>query len=78
MKAQDHRVAVGRVKPRAAQWQAKAKAFAREHGLVVEGVLDMHDHLADLLEWQGESRSHAEFYAWKQVVELMTPRKAIA
>lgn len=78
MKAQDHRVRVGRVKPRGAQWIAKAKAFAREHGLAERGVLDMHDHLADLLEWEGASRVDAEFYAWEQVVDIMTPRRQVA
>lgn len=60
---------------RGGQWLAKAKAFAREHGLVESGVLDMHDHLADLLEWEGASRSHAEFFAWEQTVEMLTPRR---
>lgn len=76
MKAQAHRVQVGKPPQRSAHWQKKALAFAREHGLEVKGVLDMFDHFADLLEWDGAPRDQAEHYAWEQAIELLKPRAA--
>lgn len=66
----------GRPPQRSRHWRDKASAFAREHGLEVKGVLDMHDHLADLLEWEGADRASAEWYAWEQTVDILTPRRA--
>lgn len=62
--------------PRSAQWIVEAKRLAREHGLNANGVLDMHDHLADLLEWDGAERADAEWRAWQQTVEILVPKRA--
>jgi hypothetical protein len=70
--ANQDRVRRGRVKPRSAQWAAKARELAHQHGLKVDGLLDMHDHMADLLEWEGADRTSAEFYAWEQLVDIVT------
>lgn len=75
MKAREHRVKHGKPKGRSAHWLTKAKDLARELGLNVDGLLDLHDHLADLLEWQGASRSDAEWYAWEQAVDVFRSRR---
>lgn len=77
-KAQSHRVRCGKPPERPAHWPKKATAFAREHGLEVKGVLEMLDHLADLLEWEGASRQDAEHYAWEQMLDIMAPRRRVA
>lgn len=75
-KARDHRVKHGRPPQRAKHWHDKAVAFARQHGLVVGGVLDMHDHLADLKEWiDGMGRAEAEWSAWNDVVSILSSRR---
>lgn len=81
MKAKADPRALKYAKPpqRSAHWQAKAKAFAAEHGLEVKGVLDLHDHLADIAECiGGHERAAAEFYAWEQTVEILTWTKRAA
>jgi len=76
MTAKEHRVKCGKPKPRASHWHDKATTFAREHGLEVKLVEAEHDHRSDLLEWDGAPRAEAEWRAWNEVVELMTPRRA--
>lgn len=75
-KAQDHRVKHGKPPQRSKHWHRKAIEFAREHGLDVSDVLDMHDLQANLLEWDGAPVSEAEHYAWELVLHYMTPRAA--
>lgn len=63
----------GRIKPRSVQWERKARELvASRPDLKLGGVLDMHDHLADLNEWDGADRATAEFYAWEQLVDIVT------
>lgn len=66
------RVRRGKPPARSGKWKTLARELARTHGLQVDGVLDMHDHLADLLEWQGAPRAEAEHYAWEQTVDILT------
>ena len=74
--AREHRVKHGRPRERSGKWEKKARAFAAEHGLELKGVLDMHDHLANILEWDGAPPAEAEHYAWEQVLMYLTPRSA--
>lgn len=65
-----------RAPQRSAHWHTKARELARLNDLNVAGVLDMHDHLADLLEWEGVPRAEAEWFAWQQTVEILVPKRA--
>lgn len=64
----------GKPRERAAHWASKAREFARLHNLEVKDVLDMHDHLACVLEWDGAPPAEAEWYAWEQLVDILTPK----
>jgi hypothetical protein len=67
------RVRRGRPPERSGKWTALARELVRERpDLNLKGVLDMHDSLAGILEYQGAPRAEAEHYGWEQCVDILT------
>lgn len=75
MKAQEHRVKVGKPRPRSREWDRRSRHLAEQTGLDACRILDVHEEQALLLEWGGLCPIDAEWLAWQKTEEIFSARE---
>lgn len=54
-------------------WVNAARAWSRQHGFILKGVLDLFDHVASTYYYFGDTWEAAQARAWPDTMEIMCP-----